>query len=139
MPAGRALSWQLTNAAGEPVVRERYWVTMQAGEVRVCASCHGINTADQAGNPPPSNELQALRKLLGQLKAGGASFRLAKRVSSPHPLRRAAARRYKPDHAESVEWSSEAPLGRDGSLRACRKFRELADVFGIDLKRRIAQ
>ena len=86
VPAGRALSWQLTNAAGEPVVRERYWVTMQAGEVRVCASCHGINTADQAGNPPPSNEPQALRKLLGQLKAGGASFPAGK-SESVRPIR----------------------------------------------------
>ena len=46
---------------------------MQAGEVRVCASCHGINTADQAGNPPPSNEPQALRKLLGQARTPGAA------------------------------------------------------------------
>ena len=36
VPARRALSWQLTDAAGVPVVRERLWLTMQPGEVRGC-------------------------------------------------------------------------------------------------------
>jgi len=45
VPARRALSWQLTSPNGTPVVRERYWITAQPGEVRVCTSCHGINTA----------------------------------------------------------------------------------------------
>lgn len=41
-----ALSWQLTDPQGTPVARERYWVTFQPGEVRVCTSCHGINDKD---------------------------------------------------------------------------------------------
>ena len=51
VPAGRALSWQLTDPHGEPVVRERYWLTFQPGEIRVCGSCHGVNDRDQAGRP----------------------------------------------------------------------------------------
>ena len=34
VPARRAMSWQLTDPAGQPVVRERYWVTFQPGEIR---------------------------------------------------------------------------------------------------------
>ncbi|MCA9774735.1 MAG: hypothetical protein KC466_20110, partial [Myxococcales bacterium] len=34
VPARRAMSWQLTDAAGTPVVRERYWLTFQPGEIR---------------------------------------------------------------------------------------------------------
>lgn len=64
VPARRALSWQLTAPNGTPVVRERYWVTAQPGEVRVCTSCHGLNTASQANQPEPNNEPQALRQLL---------------------------------------------------------------------------
>ena len=64
VPARRALSWQLTDAAGVPVVRERLWVTMRPGEVRVCASCHGANTKDQAGRGEPTHAPQALRQLL---------------------------------------------------------------------------
>lgn len=48
----------------EPVVRERYWLTFQPGEVRVCASCHGLNSVDQAGRPAPTNPPEALRQLL---------------------------------------------------------------------------
>ena len=50
VPARRALTWQLTDPSGKPVVRERYWLTFQSGEVRVCASCHGINTKNQVGH-----------------------------------------------------------------------------------------
>ena len=64
VPARRALSWQLTDASGTPVVRERYWVTFQPGEIRVCTSCHGLNTQDQAGNLAPQNQPQALAALL---------------------------------------------------------------------------
>lgn len=64
VPANRALSWQTTDAAGTPVVRERYWLTFQAGEVRVCSACHGVNTRDQLGNTPPQNSPEALRALL---------------------------------------------------------------------------
>jgi hypothetical protein len=68
VPARRALSWQLTSQSGTPVVRERYWVTMQPGEVRVCTSCHGINTRDQATHVAPVNEPEALRQLLADWK-----------------------------------------------------------------------
>jgi hypothetical protein len=64
VPARRALSWQTTDAAGTPVVRERYWLTFQPGEVRVCSSCHGVNTHDQLGQPAPQNSPEALRTLL---------------------------------------------------------------------------
>ncbi|MFN8060966.1 MAG: hypothetical protein U0Q12_17545 [Vicinamibacterales bacterium] len=73
VPARRALSWQLTAPNGTPVVRERYWITMQPGEVRVCTSCHGINTNDQAGHPAPANEPEALRQLLGFWKSGAGT------------------------------------------------------------------
>jgi hypothetical protein len=64
VPAGRALSWQSTAPDGTPVVRERYWVTFQPGEIRVCGNCHGINTTDVFGEPPPANAPQALRELV---------------------------------------------------------------------------
>ena len=64
VPARRALAWQTTDAAGNPVVRERVWITVQPGEVRVCASCHGANTKDQAGQNTPTNKPEALRELL---------------------------------------------------------------------------
>ena len=49
VPASRALTWQSTDAAGVPVVRERLWVTMQPGEIRTCTGCHGENARNQAG------------------------------------------------------------------------------------------
>jgi len=64
VPATRALSWQLTDGAGEAIVRERYWLTFQPGEIRVCASCHGANSSDQANQPEPTNTPQALIDLL---------------------------------------------------------------------------
>jgi Hydrazine synthase alpha subunit middle domain len=64
VPARRALSWQLTDAQGKAVVRERFWVTFQPGEVRVCAACHGINTTDQLNRPAPVTEPEALKDLL---------------------------------------------------------------------------
>ena len=64
VPARRAMTWQLTDAAGVGVVRERYWLTFQPGEVRVCASCHGLSQFDQAGNTAPTNSPEALRQLL---------------------------------------------------------------------------
>ncbi|MGZ5199236.1 MAG: HzsA-related protein [Telluria sp.] len=68
VPARRALSWQTTDRSGEAVVRERNWITFQAGEMRVCASCHGVNTHDQAGRPPPMNKPEALGALLAWWK-----------------------------------------------------------------------
>lgn len=64
VPAQRALSWQLTDSQGEGVVRERYWLSFQPGEIRTCASCHGVNKVDQVGNLPPQNEPIALKNLL---------------------------------------------------------------------------
>lgn len=64
VPAGRALSWQSTEADGTPAVRERYWLTFQRGEIRACANCHGLNRVDVFGRPGPENAPQALRDLL---------------------------------------------------------------------------
>jgi len=69
VPARRALSWQLTAPDGSAVVRERNWVSFTAGEIRVCASCHGINKLSQTGDPLPENSPAALRSLLQQWKA----------------------------------------------------------------------
>jgi hypothetical protein len=70
VPASRALTWQLTDAQGTGVVRERYWITFQSGEIRVCSSCHGLSERDQAGNSPPRNTPQALVTLLTAWAAG---------------------------------------------------------------------
>ncbi len=72
VPARRAMAWQLTDGEGDAVVRERYWVTFQPGEVRTCFSCHGVNGQDQSGSPPPTNKPQALKTLLQHLKSQGA-------------------------------------------------------------------
>jgi hypothetical protein len=87
VPARRALSWQLTDANGVPVVRERYWLTMQPGEVRVCGSCHGVNTHDQAGEAPPTNPPLALRQLLTHWQAtfGGGDANVTLQVSRTGP------------------------------------------------------
>jgi len=69
VPAQRAMSWQTTDAHGTPVVRERYWLTFQPGEVRVCGSCHGVNSRDQLGRTAPQNSPEALRALLKSWKA----------------------------------------------------------------------
>jgi hypothetical protein len=69
VPARRAVSWQLTSATGTPVVHERYWLTMQPGEVRACTSCHGMSFRDQAGRVPPVNPPQALADFLTFWKA----------------------------------------------------------------------
>ena len=64
VPARRAMTWQLTDTTGKAVVRERNWITFQPGEIRTCASCHGLNTKDQAGGSQPMNKPQALRTLM---------------------------------------------------------------------------
>jgi hypothetical protein len=64
VPSRRALTWQLTDGAGQGVVRERYWLTFQPGEIRVCTSCHGVNSHDQQGRTEPTNPPEALRTLL---------------------------------------------------------------------------
>jgi hypothetical protein len=62
--ANRALAWQTTDAAGVPIVRERVWVTLQPGEARTCAGCHGSNSRTQDNLPSPTNKPEALRDLL---------------------------------------------------------------------------
>ena len=69
VPARRAMSWQLTDGDGTGVVRERYWLTFQPGEVRVCAACHGLSDKDQKGRTSPQNPPEALRQLLKVWKA----------------------------------------------------------------------
>ncbi len=69
VPARRAMTWQLNDPSGNAVVRERYWVTFQPGEVRVCASCHGVNVRDQVGHAAPASTPQALTNLLKWWKA----------------------------------------------------------------------
>ncbi len=69
VPAQRAMSWQLIDPSGNPVVQERNWVSFQPGEIRSCANCHGINTQSQLGTPPPTNKPTALKLLLDQWKS----------------------------------------------------------------------
>lgn len=68
VPAGRALSWQLVSPVGKPVVRERVWVSFAPGEIRTCASCHGINSQTHNNLPEPTNKPIALRNLLRNWK-----------------------------------------------------------------------
>lgn len=72
VPARRALTWQLTDTNAGPVVRERFWLTFQPGEIRTCTSCHGLNTRDQANHPVPTNKPEALRTLMQGWKAATA-------------------------------------------------------------------
>ncbi len=64
VPARRAMTHQTTDATGQHVVRERYWLTYQPGEIRTCAVCHGLNVADQAGRSVATNSPAALHDLL---------------------------------------------------------------------------
>jgi hypothetical protein len=67
VPARRATTHQLLGTTNDSVVKERYWITYQPGEIRTCKNCHGINTADQSfgqTNGPPNNSPQALSDLL---------------------------------------------------------------------------
>jgi hypothetical protein len=64
VPANRALTWQTTDTSGASIVRERVWVTMQPGEIRTCAGCHGENSKNQAGQLAPVNKPEALRELM---------------------------------------------------------------------------
>jgi len=74
VPAGRALTWQLTGTnSNDSVVKERYWITFRPGEVRTCANCHGINDKDQLGRTVPTNAPQALQQLLGLWRTNSAN------------------------------------------------------------------
>lgn len=72
VPANRALTWQTTDNNGAAIVRERVWVTMQPGEIRACAGCHGQNSRNQAGQLTPANKPEALRQLLRYWKQNSA-------------------------------------------------------------------
>jgi hypothetical protein len=72
VPARRAMTWQLADTNGVGVVRERYWLTFAPGEIRTCASCHGINQTSQANTPPPTNTPLALVQLLQYWKTNTA-------------------------------------------------------------------
>ena len=74
VPAHRAMTWQLTDPMDEPVLRERYWLTFQPGEIRVCAACHGLSSVDQTGATEPTNTPEALRELLRHWKSLSAIF-----------------------------------------------------------------
>jgi hypothetical protein len=69
VPAHRAVSWQLTDPSGTGVVKERYWITFQPGEIRTCNDCHGVNERDQSGQPTATNAPIALRDLLQYWKS----------------------------------------------------------------------
>jgi hypothetical protein len=64
VPARRALAWQTTAPNGTPVVRERFWVTVQPGEVRACDGCHGVNRNNQGGQAASVQTAQAFVDLL---------------------------------------------------------------------------
>ncbi len=76
VPTRRALSWQTTGADGTSVVRERFWLTVQPGEIRACDGCHGINRSGQAAQPAATNTPLALVALVQQWSAarGGLMF-----------------------------------------------------------------
>ena len=69
VPITRAMSWQTIDQNATAIVRERNWLSFQPGEIRSCPACHGINTEDQAGNPAPTNNPQALASLLSSWSA----------------------------------------------------------------------
>ena len=89
VPAGRALTWHmLDGSATESYVKERYEVTFAPGEVRTCAVCHGVNTADQAGNlGAPVNKPQALRPLLQYWRANHPPGALQHSASTANVLK----------------------------------------------------
>ncbi len=68
IPANRAMTWQLTDANNKGIVRERLWLSAVGGEVRVCTSCHGESTLNQAGLTSPTNAPQALTSILTYVK-----------------------------------------------------------------------
>jgi hypothetical protein len=69
VPTRRALSWQSTATDGTPVVRERFWITAQPGEIRTCDGCHGVNSRNQANQAGAAqNSAIALRLLLARWK-----------------------------------------------------------------------
>ena len=68
VPARRAMAWQSLAPDATPIVRERYWITFQPGEIRACGGCHGVNNVDQAGQMPNVQKAEAFRALLQHWK-----------------------------------------------------------------------
>lgn len=64
VPARRALAWQLIDANQDPVVFERFWITLQPGEIRACDGCHGVNHENQAGEGASTQSPEALLRVL---------------------------------------------------------------------------
>ena len=91
VPASRALTWQSTDAAGVPVVRERLWVTLQPGEIRTCTGCHGENARNQAGAAPSTAPPEALRQLLRHWKQENSTDPIRQNGSQPLVPNRSAA------------------------------------------------
>ena len=78
VPAQRALTWQMVSPDGDAIVRERYWLTFQPGEIRTCASCHGVNTKDQANHAAPTNAPEALKsQITAEVKRWDAVIKAA--------------------------------------------------------------
>ncbi|MEO8672575.1 MAG: hypothetical protein ABI411_14750 [Tahibacter sp.] len=71
VPAQRAMVWQSMSPQAAAVVRERYWVTFQPGEIRACGGCHGVNATNQAGAGGAANTPAALTSLLNYWKTNG--------------------------------------------------------------------
>lgn len=67
LPANRAVTWQLTDQNNKGIVRERLWLSFVPGEVRMCTSCHGESTLNQAGFTSPQNPPLALTALLNHV------------------------------------------------------------------------
>lgn len=75
-------------------------MSLQSGEVRVCANCHGINTASQTGDTEPTNEPAALHALLQSWKAGtggggGGGSTCTSGIALERPVLRVAASPWK--------------------------------------------
>jgi hypothetical protein len=115
VPARRAMTWQLTDQNGVPVVRERVWVTMQPGEIRVCAACHGINDKDQVGTTGvPTNTPQALIDLLKSVQPLIAA---TPTLASLSPASTAAGGTAFTLTVRGTNFASDAKVQWNGSLR----------------------
>lgn len=112
VPANRALSWQLTDSTNRGIVRERLWLSTIPGEVRVCTSCHGESTLNQAGALSPSNPPQALTALLNHVKVIDSDNDGIKDIYDAYPLdpSRHTAEPVSDDFTASlVNWVNENP------------------------------
>jgi hypothetical protein len=78
VPARRALAWQSVSPPPQhtPVVLERYWITLQPGEIRKCDGCHGVNQMNQARQPASTQTAAALVKLLQRWRLDNPPDRL---------------------------------------------------------------